>query len=76
MVEASKSIDPVEALILSPLGVALNVPPVVPVTVGDGSLSVALYVAQPLEIAGLSVCSTVIVSVAATVPQPPVNGTL
>ena len=39
MVEASKSIAPVEALILSPLGVALNIPPLVPVTVGVGSLS-------------------------------------
>ena len=41
MVEALKSIAPVDALILNPLGVALNVPPVVPVTVGVGSLSVS-----------------------------------
>ena len=41
MVEALKSIAPVDALILSPLGVALNVPPLVPVTVGVGSLSVS-----------------------------------
>ncbi len=47
MVEASKSIAPVVALMLNPLGVALNVPPLVPVTVGVGSLSVSQYVAEP-----------------------------
>ena len=46
MVEASKSMTPVDVLILSPLGVALNVPPLVPVTVGVGSLSVSQYVAD------------------------------
>ena len=35
--EASKSISPVLALIVNPVGVALNTPPVVPVMVGVGS---------------------------------------
>ena len=39
IVEFSKSIVPVEALILSPDGVALNVPPGLPVIVGVGSAS-------------------------------------
>ena len=46
MVEASKSITPVDALTFNPLGVALNVPPLVPVTVGVGSPSASQYVAD------------------------------
>ena len=41
MVEALISITPVDELILNPLGVALNIPPLVPVTFGVGSLSVS-----------------------------------
>ena len=37
MVEALKSINPVEVFILKPLGLALNDPPANPVIVGVGS---------------------------------------
>ena len=36
--EADKSIAPVEVFMLNPLGEALNVPPVTPLTDGVGSL--------------------------------------
>ena len=44
-VDADKSISPVEAFILNPV-VELNVPPVVPVTVGVGSLPDTQYSAD------------------------------
>ena len=43
--DADKSISPVDALMLNPV-VELNVPPVVPVTVGVGSLPDTQYSAD------------------------------